>query len=203
MIMKKVILLAACAFLSVSGLKAQKLVEGSLAFLKNEKQINLVFDYTDMKVDGDPGKEYVDDQVKDKNKDKSGSGDEWKKKWETTYRTDFFQERFIKDFNKETKGSIEAGYFQDAKYQATVKTIDMDPGFYGGVVQKVAWVTLEVTLTEKGSSAVLAKIQIKKAAGSQYDMGSMPVFELRIASAYGEAGENLAEFIVKQLKKVK
>ncbi len=203
MIMKKVFLLATCAFLSISALKAQKLVEGSLAFLKNEKQIHFVFDYTDMKVDGDPEEKYVAKEVKDKNKDKKGSGDEWKKKWETTYRTKYFQERFISDFNKETKGALEGGYFENAKYQAIIKTIDMDPGFYGGVIQAEAWVKLVVTITEKGSSDVLAKIEIKKAEGSKYDMVSMPVFELRIASAYGEGGEDLAEFLIKQIKKAK
>ncbi|MDR0828702.1 MAG: hypothetical protein LBN95_01125 [Prevotellaceae bacterium] len=203
--MKKVYLVAALAAMSLFGAQAQKikLAEGSLAFLKGEANLNVVFDYSTMLVDGKSEAKWVDAEVKGKNKEEAKKGDAWKKEWEGTYRTDNFEPRFINDLNGDLNGVLTAGEFPKAKYQATVKTVTIVPGTSAGPFSRAAVVAVDVIFTKVGSSEVLAKVTISKAVTNMNNLADAFVIERRIANAYGQAGEKLGEFIVKALKKVK
>jgi len=199
--MRKLAVLAISLFVSASFAKAQK-VEGTLGFLKGKKELHIVFNYKGMMVKKQTEQQYVAENVQKKNKEKKGKGDEWRTEWETKSR-EHIQSVFIKDFNKETTAyGFEGGNFPDAEYVATVKTIWLDPGYMAGPMTKPSIVTVEVVFTKKGSSAVLAKVTIKKAKGSIYDVGNTFGSDAhRIGSSYGEAGEKLGEAIAKVLKK--
>ena len=199
--MKKLVLLAVCLCVSVGFVKAQK-VEGTLSFLKQCEELNVVFDYKGMMIKKQTEKEYVAEKVKEKNKEKKGQGDEWKTEWETTTR-DFIQSAFLKDFNAEFAGmGLEAGEFPEAEYVATVKTTWLDPGFMAGPMSKPSSVSVEVVFKKKNSSTVLAKVTINKAKGSLYDFGNLYAGdERRIGSSYGEAAQDLGKLVAKTLKK--
>jgi hypothetical protein len=180
---------------------AQKVTEGSLAFLKGVEELHFNFVYKGMMVKKQTEQEYVSEQVREKNKDNKGEGDEWKTAWETTDR-EYIQEVFLQNFNEEIAGmGPEGGDFPNAGYEATVKTLWLDPGYMAGPLTKISTVTIEVTITKKGSSKVLAKILVKKAKGSFYDMANTYSTDARrIGSSYGEAGEKLGEAVAKVLK---
>jgi hypothetical protein len=199
--MRKITLMAICLIVFMSIVSAQKVTEGSLAFLKGVDELHFDFVYKGMMIKKQTEQQYVAEQVREKNSDKKGEGDEWKTAWETTDR-EYIQEVLIEDFNKELAGiGPEGGYFPDAAYVATVKTIWLDPGYMAGPMTKISTVTVEVTFTKKGSTKVLAKVLIKKAKGNYYDMANTYSTDARrIGSSYGEAGEKLGEAVVKALK---
>jgi hypothetical protein len=200
--MRKKLLAAICLCVSMNMLNAQKVTEGSLAFLKEVEELHFNFVYKGMMVKKQTEQQYVAEQVREKNKDKKGEGDEWKTAWETTDR-EYLQEVFLQNFNEEIKGlGPEGGDFPNAEYVATVKTIWLDPGYMAGPMTKASTVTIEVTFTKKGSTKVLAKVLIKKAKGSYYDMANTYSTDARrIGSSYGEAGEKLGEAVAKVFKK--
>ncbi|MDR2410244.1 MAG: hypothetical protein LBE13_19335 [Bacteroidales bacterium] len=200
--MRKKLFVAICLFVSMSIVSAQKVTEGSLAFLKGVEELHFNFDYKGMMIKKQTEKQYVAEQVREKNKDKKGEGDEWKTSWETTDR-EYIQEIFLQDFNKEITGiGPEGGDFPNANYVATVKTIWLDPGYMAGPMTKISTVTVEVTITKTGSTKVLAKVLIKKAKGNYYDMANTYSTDARrIGSSYGEAGERLGKVIAKTINK--
>jgi hypothetical protein len=200
--MRKKLLLAISLFVMMSLVSAQKVTEGSLAFLKGVEELHFNFDYKGMMIKKQTEQEYVAEQVREKNEDEKGKGDEWKIEWETTDR-EYIQEVFIEDFNKEIAGmGLEGGNFPNADYVATVKTVWLDPGYMAGPMTKASTVTVEVILTKKGSTKALAKVFIKNARGSYSDMANTYSTDARrIGSSYGEAGEKLGEAIAKVLNK--
>jgi len=204
--MKKTVFVIVIALLTMLNVDAQKvkIESGNLAFLKGQTKINFNFDYSVMKVDSKSEKAYVEEQVKSKNKEKKGSGDEWKTDWETSYRTDFFQKKVIEDFNTVTESiALEGGYFEDAPYTVTIKTTVIDPGVSAGPFTRPSMVSVEVIFSKTNSTDVLAKIAIEEAKSGNYDMANKFYDIGRIASAFGEAGENLGDAVIKALKKVK
>jgi hypothetical protein len=200
--MKRILLVAICLIVAMNISEAQKVTEGSLAFLKGVEELHFDFTYNGMMVKKQTEQEYVAEQVQEKNKDKKGEGDEWKTAWETTDR-EYIQDVFIENFNKEIAGmGVEGGYFPDAEYVATIKTTWLDPGYMAGPMTKVSSVSVEVTFTKKTSAKTLAKVVITKAKGSFYDVGNtFSTDARRIGSSYGEAGETLGEAIAKVIGK--
>jgi hypothetical protein len=200
--MKKMTLLAISLLVSMSMVNAQKVTEGSLAFMKGIEELHFNFVYKGMMIKKQTEQQYVAEQVREKNKDKKGEGDEWKTAWETTDR-EYIQEVFLQNFNEQLAGiGPEGGDFPNAQYEATVKTVWLDPGYMAGPMTKPSIVTVEVTITKKGSNKVLAKVLINKAKGSLYDMANTYSTDARrIGSSYGEAGEKLGEAVTKSLKK--
>jgi hypothetical protein len=204
--MKKTVFVIVMALLTMLNVTAQKvkIESGNLAFLKGQANINFNFDYSGMKVDGKSEKAYVDEQVKSKNKEEKGSGDEWKTNWDNSYRTDFFQKKVIEDFNEATESiALEGGYFEDAPYTVTIKITVLDPGVSAGPFTRPSEVSIEAIFTKTNSTDVLTKIVIEEAKSSKYDVANNFYDAGRIASAFGEAGENLADAVIKALKKVK
>jgi hypothetical protein len=201
--MKKITLTAISLFISMTTMgivSAQKVTEGSLAFLKGVDELHFNFVYKGMMIKKQTEQQYIAEQVQKKNQEEEGKGDEWKIAWETTER-EYIQEVFIEDFNKEIAGiGPEGGNFPNAAYVATIETIELDPGDMGSPI-KPSFVTVEITLTRKGSTKVLAKILISKAKGSLSNtVDTFSTDILLIGSSYGEAGGKLGEVIVKSFK---
>ncbi|MDR1345227.1 MAG: hypothetical protein LBK03_00790 [Bacteroidales bacterium] len=204
--MKKTGLLFIVIVMTILGVNAQKykILEGTLSGLKGETELNVVFDYTNLKVENSPEKKFVTQQVAEKNKEKKGEGDEWKTAWETTDRTDLYEPRWFNDFNGEaSKIGLTAGYdMENANYTATCKAIHIvNIGVAAGPFSQPAEVEMEVVITKTGESTVLARISITKAKTGSYDLGDMFVENRRICSAFGTTGDGLAKCIIKNTKK--
>jgi hypothetical protein len=108
-----------------------KVSSGSLAFLKQERQVNLEYDDTGMKV-GRKAKDSVpmDEFIARENQNLAGRGDSWKLQW-AGERIMQYQPRFQELLNKqfsEDNIPLEFGAFKDAKYTLILKTKIMMTG---------------------------------------------------------------------------
>jgi hypothetical protein len=195
--MKKQIigLFLVAATLVSNGAAAQKirLAEGDLSPLAGEKELNVEFDYKDMKVGKMTETEYVNKKRDEYNKKEAGKGDNWVKAWEDDRETRF-EPKFLQSFNQ-FSGGMTAGPLASAKYTMLVKTTFTEPG-YNIVVHRVnAQINLDATIVETANrSKVVAKITVEKSPGgawfdNDFDTGQ------RITEAYNNAGMSLAGFI--------
>ncbi|MCX6248987.1 MAG: hypothetical protein NTW10_14775 [Bacteroidetes bacterium] len=204
--MKKIsILLLMTAFLyPVTAIFAQcKLISGDVSVLKGQPVINLQYDYSKMAV----GKfknadDYVADRTADMNKKKPGDGDRWAEAWKND-RTSKFQPTFEKNLN-EVVGKFNVSCKEnasDAKYTLIIRTTFTEPGYNIGITRQNAWIKVEVDLIETANpGTVLASMIMKREdsvnmMGYDYDTGT------RIQSAYDRAGDNLGDFLVKNVFK--
>jgi hypothetical protein len=104
---------------------------GSVAFLKQERRVNLEYDDTGMKV-GRNAKDSVpmEEFIARENQKQAGHGDIWKLEW-TGQRTLQYQPKFQELLNKQFAADnvqLEFGTFKDAKYTLILKTKIMMTG---------------------------------------------------------------------------
>ncbi|PID88404.1 MAG: hypothetical protein CSB06_00195 [Bacteroidia bacterium] len=198
--MKKAVTLSAIIICAMSlQLQAQKIKvkEGNLDFLKNEKFIDIAYKYDDMKVGKMTEEKYVEKTKKKYNDKEEGKGDRWAEAWEAD-RANRFEPKFESLLNKylDSKGILAEDGSQDAKYTMTVHTTWTEPGFFGGVVQKPAYISGLVIFTEKGNeSKKLAVLEFIKSPGNSvasFDTGE------RIKEAYAKLGKTLAKYLLKK-----
>lgn len=185
---------------SLFGLSQTKAKKGDYKFLKGEKTLTLVFDYSNMIV-GKQLKEdaYVSKKVKDKNKKEAGSGDKWKESW-LSAREEKYEPKFVTLINKSMfKMGMVASKEAKAKYTMTVKTVYTEPGFNVGVMKKPAFVNYLFIFTDNESGKEVGRYLLEKVPGSQaagfdYDVGT------RIAESYAKGGKMIGAYISKSNK---
>ncbi|MCR4681383.1 MAG: hypothetical protein K5636_07230 [Bacteroidales bacterium] len=187
--MKKLVL-AVLALFCIGALQAQK-IKGDVSCLKNQKQVNVIFNYTGVTYDGDSEAKFFKEEDAAKNAD-------WKAAWTTSFRTENWQPRLLEDLNKEIKNhDIEFGEFPDAAYTMVVKLSDIDPGSFAGPMSQPTKITGMVSFMKTGSKSAFATAELKKVTGNPYFM--TPKTELRVAEAFSSIGEAIG----KQINKIK
>lgn len=168
-----------------------KLQEGSLDALKNEKVLNVQYEYQNMGV----GKftdeaDYVAKKTTEYNEKEAGRGDQWAKGW-VADRKNRYEPNFEELFNKYNK--FEIGNHPDAKYTLIFKTLFTEPGYNIYISRKNALIHGEAWIVETASPQnVIAKYSVKKSPGRtfggyDFDTG------LRIQEAYAAAGKALGK----------
>ena len=148
----------------------------SFAFLKGTEKLHVVFDYSDLKIQGQPEKSYVASQ-----------GEEWAGQWETA-KANTYGAKFIEYFNKSCN-KVESGNYPDAPYQATVRALTLS---------KIWALECEIVFTKKGDPAPVAKVKIKGDSRTAGIAAGAPSF--LTARAFSYAGQNLGKIIAIQLK---
>lgn len=193
--MKKItfILLALC-FLNSYG---QKLVDGNLEFLKNEKTIHIIFDHTKTVFlfdDSEPEERYVERKVIEE-------GEQWKSDWETKKRSiqsGLFCAVFLKELNLEifdNNCTLRAGKYDTAKYTMVVEIKVICSGRNAGPMSDDPYMSATIYIRETGSNKNLAQIEIKNIEGSPFsDLSG------RIESVYENVGDELGEFMAKKIR---
>lgn len=190
-----------------SSAMAQKIKfkSGDLKFLKGETELNVEFDYSELKLlkENYTEEEYVQKRSKDLNDKTRGNGDLWKKKWEGSKET-IWNVKFLEIMNtvlrKEKKDVLVQENLANAKYTLIVKAVWIYPGWDAGIMKQPAKVTTELTFVETADkSKVLAKIDSKEAPGDQW--GSNFSNESRIGEGFAKTAKTLAKVIVKQNKR--
>ncbi|MEP6749953.1 MAG: hypothetical protein ABJB86_19600 [Bacteroidota bacterium] len=185
--------------LSISG-NAQriKMIEGDLAPLRSEKQINTDFTYEHLSVGKfDNESDYITKKKDEYNKKEPGKGDQWAKDW-VSDRHRLFEPKFIDLFERESELSVSSKH--DAKYTLIYKTTSMEPGYNIYISRKNAETDAEVWIVETANpSKVIAKITVENAkgrtfGGNDYETG------VRLAECYADAGKYLGKFMRKQMK---
>lgn len=173
--MNKKLLLSLLAAASMYGAAAQKLKEGSLDFLNNQTELNIVFDYTHLKIEGKSEEYYA---IKE--------GKEWQKDWNNS-KKEFF-EKFVNSMNLELinrENKLRCGSYGDAKYQATIWVLELDDDND---------MNAEVIIHKISDNQALARITLYGAAGAFGTMANL------VGDAMKDAGKKLGKFLAKKLK---
>ena len=169
-----------------------KLVNGNLAPLQDQKELNVEFTYDHLNV----GKENEDDYVKrktaDYNSKEPGKGDTWAKAW-VADRKERFEPKFGELFNE--NGDLKVGSYPSAKYTMVFHTTFIEPGFNVGITRKNSYIDAEIIIVETESKKEVAKISLDNAPGRMmgfdFDTG------MRITESYAVSGKKLAKFVRK------
>lgn len=207
--MKKIsivfVVLMLCIGMSASaqfGANKIKLTSGNVKFLKGITELNLEFNFDDMKVGEMNEADYIVKHAAEVDKAKPGKGEEWKKHWVEDRGLKFIP-AFIKFFNKRV-GKLKmlaATGKTAAKYTLIIKTVKTEPGLYTGVslVQKDAYIDVVATFIETANPGTeLCEITGTYIKGEEtYDVGT------RITYAYANWGTILGAYITSTIKKMK
>ena len=157
---------------------AQKLQEGSLAFLKGQENLHIVFSFDDVKLQGKTEKAYLEME-----------NPQWVEGWEAA-KSATFMERLLEHLNKNVR-KLKCGDFPEAQYQATVRVLTVDRNGLGKFLEGpgVRKVVCEVVFTKTGDPKPLAKIT-KLIADSKANTGFAPTAVKDITGVVGAAGSN-------------
>jgi hypothetical protein len=200
--MKKLIMLAglfvSCAMMSQS----MEVVKGDFGFLKDQKEVNVEFDYSKMTLMKEKKTEaqYVDDRAKELNEKNKGVGDIWKKKWNPSKEL-IWNPKFLELINVVLlKGDKEVSFQEDlkaAKYTLIVETVWVYPGWDAGVMKQPAKVSTNLKFVETANkSNVLLEISSENAPGDQW--GNNFSNESRIGEGYAKTAKSLAKMLLKK-----
>jgi hypothetical protein len=190
--MKKIVLFS-FVMLLISGawLNAQKMEvkSGAIDFLKNQKNLLVKYDYSNMAVGKyDKEADYIDFKVKEGNDAEPGKGDKWKEDW-FGKRTTAYEPSFEELFNKglEKNGLSCSKTASGAEYSLTIHTTFTDVGYFIGISSKPAYINAEITFTKIATNEVVAVITAEKVPG----VGG-------IKESYAKLGKSLASMISKK-----
>jgi len=219
--MKTIKLFAVAALLSATTVafgQKTKITKGTFSELKDQKEVNLVFEYSDLECVGGapfskkpkPEAEWLEEIKTKKNEKEAGTGDDWVKRWNTA-KTDAFEPNFEIKISEVWKGALVKRGLDNAKYTLVVHILYTDPGYsIPGVSSADAYLSAGIDVVETGSDNVISSLtmeRIKGASAGKYIPGIGGAIAGAIDSAtfekrLGESYEKMARsFYGKVLKK--
>lgn len=219
--MKTIKLFAVAALMSattVAFAQKTKVTSGTFSELKDQKEVNIVFDYVSLKCVGGapfskkakPEAEWLDEMRTKKNEKEAGTGDDWVKRWNTA-KTNAFEPNFEIKMSEEWQGTLVKRGLDNAKYTLIVHVLYTDPGYsIPGVSTADAWLSAGIDVVETGSDNVISALTMEKIPGAsagKYIPGMGGAIAGAVGSAtfekrLGESYEKLAKtFYRKVLKK--
>lgn len=198
--MKKLLVLTVLFASTVT--MAQEIVKGDLGFLKDQKEVNVEFDYSNLTMMKDKKTEaqYVAERLADLNEKGKGTGTAWKKKWEGA-REAIWQPKFMELINivlgKEKKDVSFQEDLSSAKYTLIVEVVWIFPGWDVSMMKQPAKVTTNLKFVETANkSNVICEIFSENKPGDQW--GSQFSNESRIGEGFAKTGKDLAKFLAKK-----
>ncbi|WP_347051575.1 hypothetical protein [Flavobacterium olei] len=201
--MKKLII--ACFFFS-GALFAQdmEVIQGNFDFLKDQKEVNVVFDYSNftMMKENKPEAQYVAEHKADLDQKAKGNGNIWEKKW-IGAKDQIWTPKFLEIANIVlTKEHKDLNFQENIKtpYTLIVKTVWIYPGWDAGIMKQPAKVTTNLKFVETANkSKVLLEITSEEAPGDQW--GSNFSNESRIGEGFAKTAKSMSKLIVKKAYK--
>ncbi len=176
-----------------------------LSFLEGKEKIGIEFDYSETTV-GDletSEDEFLEKRIKEKNEEEAGSGDEWAEQWQND-KTGTFHPDFIEKMNKwwdyKLDGTLKVVNDPEMEERLVIKVERIEPGFYGGVVEKDAELDTKMLLIEDGnkdSPKTILGIKELSSPSGPFDKSSTR----RLGRCYEESGHYYAQHIAKKLSK--
>jgi len=199
--MKKITLIALLMVSAVTMAQKMKVVKGDYKFLNGQKELNVEFDYDDLKLmkDNVTEEQYVSQRASDLNEKSKGNGDVWKKKWKTS-REAIWNPKFLELLNKTYGNEKDVTIQEDlksAKYTLIVDVVWIYPGWDAAVMKQHAKVSLNYKFVETNNkSNVLLEITSEEAPGDQW--GNNFSNESRIGEGFAKSAKTLGKEIVKK-----
>lgn len=192
------------ALLLITGtISAQDMnvVQGDFGFLKDQKEINIEFDYSNftMMKENKPEAQYVEEHKIDLDKKAKGNGNIWQKKW-IAAREQIWTPKFLEIGNIVLSKAGKELNFQEGlntPYTLIVKTVWIYPGWDAGIMKQEAKVTTNLKFVDStDKSKVLLEINSEEAPGDQW--GSTFSNESRIGEGYAKTAKTLSKMIIKK-----
>jgi hypothetical protein len=199
--MKKIVF-AVLFVTSIMAAQDMEVVKGDFGFLKDQKEINVEFDYSKMTLLKEKFSEeqYVDNRTKELNEKSKLEGDTWKKKWYSSKELIWnpkFLELMNVVFSKENKEVNFQEGSKTAKYTLIVEAVWVYPGWDAGIMKQPAKVTTQLRFVEtKNKLNVLLEVSSENAPGDQW--GSNFSNESRIGEGFAKTAKSLAKMLLKK-----
>lgn len=175
-----------------------KVVDGDYKNLKEIKEYEVLFDYTDVMIPKfDSESDFLADKMSKREEKEVGAGEVFKESWFND-RPLKYHPSFINEFNNTLrKTDVKIPDQTQADYVIYFRTKIIYPGYNVGVSSKSAYVNFEISVYSKNNpNEILLKAMSKKHYGSTaYNGGD------RIAESYASAGRDFAYQIKKKALK--
>lgn len=201
--MKKLLSFVLAMTMTVAAMAQKvKIQSGDLKFLKGEETVNVIFDYSGMKLlkENYTEEQYIPKRLEELNKKVEGSGDIWKKQWERS-KEELWNPKFITIFNKtlEKEGiKMKLKENVQTRYTLKVNVKWIYPGWDAGIMKQAAKVNTQLVFVETATNKVVCDIDSQEAPGDQW--GSNFNNETRIGEGFAKTGKTLAQKIEKEVK---
>jgi hypothetical protein len=202
--MKKVFVLVGLFVSAIISAQDMDITKGDFSFLKDQKEINVEFDFSKMTLLKEKKTEaqYIEERAKELNEKSKGNGDIWKKKWNSSKEL-IWKPKFLELVNIVLSKDKKDLSFQEglsAKYTLIVETVWIYPGWDAAIMKQPAKVSTNLKFVETANkSNVLVEIKSENAPGDQW--GNNFSNESRIGEGFAKTGKSLAaKFLKKALK---
>ena len=201
--MKKIVF----ALLLLTGItfaQDMNVVKGNFDFIKNQKEINIEFDYSNftMMKENKTEKQYVEERTAELNEKYKGNGNIWQKKWYSAKEL-IWTPKFLELINVVLQKEKKDLNFQEGlntPYTLIVKTTWLYPGWDAGIMKQPAKVSTNLKFVETANkSNVLLEITSEEAPGDQW--GNNFSNESRLGEGYAKTAKSLAKLIAKKAYK--
>jgi hypothetical protein len=190
---------------SIMTAQDMDVIKGDFGFLKDQKEINVEFDYSKMTLMKEKFSEdlYVANRTKELNEKSKTAGDIWKKKWNSSKEL-IWNPKFLELVDVVLAKDNKEVSFQEgltaAKYTLIVESVWIYPGWDAGIMKQPAKVTTQLKFVETSNkSNVLLEISSENAPGDQW--GNNFSNESRIGEGYAKTAKSLAKMLLKKAYK--
>ena len=193
--MKKIIIVMLLISVAIMGASAQKL-SGTLIPLKDQKEVNIVIDFSGTLVDGKTEQKYINEELK---KRKTADKEKWLNEWHDNLRFTAYS-MLIRELNKTLNPNLFiVDDIPNAEYTIYVKVKEIKTGFFSKEVAKPSELKVEVRFVKTDEVGPFATIEFPKVSNkSSFDT---PYFITRIGQSFGTLGGSIGMIINKNLKK--
>jgi hypothetical protein len=179
-------------------------VKGNFEFLKDQKEINTEFDYSNftMMKENKSEEQYIEEHKADLDKKAKGNGNLWQKRW-VVAKEQIWTPKFLEIGNIVLSKAGKDLNFQEGlqtPYTLIVQTVWIYPGWDAGIMKQPAKVTTNLKFVETANkSNVLLEIKSEESPGDQW--GSNFSNETRIGEGYAKTAKSLSKMIIKKAYK--
>lgn len=201
--MKKIVF-ALLLFTGITFAQDMNVIKGNFDFIKNQKEINIEFDYSNftMMKENKTEKQYVEERTAELNEKYKGNGNIWQKKWYSAKEL-IWTPKFLELINVVLQKEKKDLTFQEGlntPYTLIVKTTWVYPGWDAAIMKQPAKVSTNLKFVETANkSNVLLEITSEEAPGDQW--GNNFSNESRIGEGYAKTAKSLAKLIAKKAYK--
>ncbi|MCC9017867.1 hypothetical protein [Flavobacterium lipolyticum] len=181
-----------------------EVVKGNFDFLKDQKEINTEFDYSNFTMMKEKKSEaqYVQEHKAELDQKAKGNGNIWEKKW-ISAKDQIWTPKFLEIANIVlTKEKKDLNFQENLKtpYTLIVTAVWIYPGWDAGIMKQPAKVTTNLKFVETANkSNVLLEITSEEAPGDQW--GSNFSNETRIGEGFAKTAKSMSKLIAKKAYK--
>ena len=185
---------AALLLVATIGASAQRL-SGNVSPLKNQGQVNVVLDFSQTTVHGKPEEVFIAEEL---SKRDDAQTQAFLREWRESLRNDAYN-MLLSGLNKHVANAgFQGGNFPDAEYTMCFRIIDINKGFFAGVMNKASAILAEVDFIKTGETVPFATIKLKKASHAL--SANVPYYVTRTAMSFDTVGAMTGKLLNKRLR---